>query len=136
MTDCLFCSIVNKKIPSHTVFENDSFIAFLDIHPVHVGHVLVVPKQHVETIEDLSAELAADLLTSIQHISKALRQELGAEGINIISNNGSVAGQVIFHAHVHIVPRFANDGLQHWPGKDASEEDLMHAASKLIKALE
>lgn len=136
MKDCLFCSIVNKKIPAHTVYENDSCIAFLDIHPVHVGHVLLVPKEHVETIEDLPLEQSKDLLEGIQKISTALREELGAQGVNVIVNSGSVAGQVIFHAHVHIVPRFANDGLKHWPGQDVAEEDLLHAASKLIKALE
>ncbi|MFP4523224.1 MAG: HIT family protein [archaeon] len=136
MTDCLFCSIVNKKIPSHTIYENDSFIAFLDISPVHVGHVLLVPKQHVETIEDMPFEYASDLLIGIQKISKALRKQLGAQGINTIVNSGSIAGQEVFHAHIHIIPRFANDGLKHWPGKDASEEDLVHAASKLINFLE
>ena len=136
MTDCLFCSILQKKIPCHKVYENDSFIAFLDIHPVHLGHVLVVSKQHFETIEEMPLNQAKDLLSSIQEISKALRQELGAEGVNVIANSGSVAGQVIFHAHMHIIPRFANDGLAPWSGKDVSEEDLVHNASQLIKALE
>lgn len=108
--DCLFCKIVQKKIPAETVFEDDDTLAFLDIHPVAPGHTLVIPKEHAETVIALSDRGTSALFLTVKRITATLEKALLPNGFTIGINHGRVAGQLVDHVHVHIIPRFADDG--------------------------
>jgi histidine triad (HIT) family protein len=107
---CIFCKIVRGDIPAVKVYEDGETLAFMDIHPNHKGHVLVVPKDHVENIYGIPAETAARLMVAVQKLSVAIKNAVDADGINISMNNESAAGQIIWHAHMHIIPRYNEDG--------------------------
>lgn len=128
MNDCIFCKIISGEIPSHKVYEDDDVFAFLDIHPVNPGHVLVVPKRHAEDLQAAPDELLAKLLPTVKKIAAAAVRSAGADGFNLGMNNGAAAGQVVFHAHLHVIPRFADDGLRHWGKRDVSDEEMRRLA--------
>ncbi len=115
--ECIFCDIIQKKLPADIVYEDEKSLVFLDINPVQPGHCLVVPKEHYEDVLSMPEELAARLFEVAQRVARAVRQALGAEGINININNGSAAGQVVFHTHFHIIPRYQGDNLKLWTGQ-------------------
>ncbi len=135
MSDCLFCKIIQKEIPSTSVYEDADVYAFLDIHPVNLGHVLVVPKQHSEGLLDTDPVILGKWILVIQKIAKAMKTSLGIEGFNLEQNDGAVAGQVIPHVHMHIIPRFVGDGLRHRPGKEYKEGEAQALAEKIKQAL-
>ncbi|MCR4617486.1 MAG: HIT family protein [Lachnospiraceae bacterium] len=124
--DCIFCKIANGEIPSNTVYEDDDFRAILDMGPAAKGHTLLLPKQHADNIFELPDETAAKALVIAKQIGKKLVDKLGADGLNIVQNNGEVAGQTVMHFHIHIIPRYNNDNQKiGWvPGKPSSEELL------------
>ncbi len=109
--DDLFLKIVRGEIPSAKVYEDEHTYAFLDIHPNNKGHVLVVPKQKFRNIFDLDRETFLAMAATAHMIARALKESLGADGVNIVMNNEPAAGQEVFHAHMHIIPRFENDGV-------------------------
>lgn len=111
MSDCIFCRIINGEIPSYKVYEDDKVYAFLDLSQTTKGHTLVVPKVHKENIFEYDEALAADVFSRIPKIARAMKEALpDMEGINIVNNNGEVAGQTVFHSHIHLIPRYsAND---------------------------
>src|SRR3954468_2497292 len=111
---CIFCKIVRGDIPSSKVLETDDAIAFLDIHPVNLGHVLLVPKTHHANLTDLPEAAAAHAASLLPRICRAVQAATGAEGFNVIVNNGRVAGQTVDHGHWHIIPRFHGDPVD-WP---------------------
>lgn len=105
--DCLFCAIVAGEIPSMKVYEDDVTYAFLDISPWQVGHTLVIPKAHsVDVLDDDS--VLATIAPAVARVGRLLKERLGAEGCNVMSNAGAVAGQEVFHTHVHVLPRYAD----------------------------
>lgn len=116
-TNCIFCKIISKEIPADIVYEDGFSLAFLDINPVNIGHTLLLPKEHYENIFDLPEELLAKLSVKSKRLAAAIKKSLNADGINVSSNNGASAGQLIPHAHTHIVPRYSDDGFTHWKGK-------------------
>src|SRR3954452_15557653 len=101
MSDCIFCKIVNGEIPAAKVFENEHILAFLDISQVTKGHTLVIPKVHKENLFELTPGIAKNLFESVPAIAKALKKEYQPLGLNLVNNNGDVAGQTVFHFHVH-----------------------------------
>ena len=109
MTDCIFCKIISGDIPSYQVYEDDDVLAFLDITQTTKGHTLVVPKKHIRNVLEMSAEDAATLFSKIPHIASHITQRLSASGMNILQNNEMIAGQTVFHAHVHLIPRYSKD---------------------------
>ena len=113
-TDCLFCRIAAGEIPAAKIFENDDVVAFLDINPVNLGHVLIIPRVHYATLSDLPDPLAAALARQVPRLSRAIMAATEAPGIHLIVNNGAVAGQTIDHVHWHLIPRFEEDSV-HWP---------------------
>lgn len=127
MQDCLFCKIIAGEIPSTKIYEDEKTFAFLDIKPVNPGHTLVVPKQHSTQLLDASDETVRELMSATRKIAQAVVSALGLEGFNIEVNCGAVAGQIVSHLHLHIIPRNAEDGLKHWPGTPYPEgaADLM-----------
>ncbi|GAX47873.1 HIT family protein [Pseudolactococcus reticulitermitis] len=109
MTDCIFCKIIAGEIPSYQIYEDDDVLAFLDITQTTKGHTLVVPKKHIRNVLEMSAEDAATLFAKIPKIAAHITQTLGASGMNILQNNETIAGQTVFHAHVHLIPRYRKD---------------------------
>lgn len=122
--NCLFCKIISGEIPSEKVFEDEHTYAFLDIHPINRGHTLVVPKKHAENIHDISSTDFCTLMETVRTLSPIIKKAVGADGINIGINNGGAAGQIIFHAHAHIIPRYGNDGFRHWHGTPYQEGEI------------
>ncbi len=131
MENCIFCKIVKGEIPADIVYEDENFLAFLDITPVNPGHALLVPKKHYENLYDLPEKTLERITPLIKKIALAIRQGVGAEGINIIMNNEKPAGQLVPHAHFHIIPRFSNDGYLHWKGKPYAEDESQKVAKKI-----
>ena len=123
MEDCVFCKIVNGKIPAAKVYENSNVISFLDIMPANKGHCLVVPKKHYENMLDISDGDLKNLILAAKKITKALSLSIGNGSYNIIMNNGKEAGQLVDHAHIHIIPRFKGDRLRiKWSHKKYIDE--------------
>lgn len=111
--DCLFCKIIRGEVPSYTVFENDDVKAFLDISQVNPGHTLMVPKKHIVNFFDYTPEDAQRYLQYIPVIANAIRKAFpNVTAMNITSNNGKAANQVVMHSHIHFIPRFEGDGLK------------------------
>ena len=131
--DCLFCKIISGEIPATKIYEDETTLAFLDINPVNPGHTLIIPKKHSRNIFDIEKEDLITVTNNIQKIAKAIKKGLNPEGINILNNNEPVAGQIIFHTHFHIIPRFTGDGLKQWKGTTYSEGESKKVA-KEIKA--
>ncbi|HES7237606.1 TPA: HIT family protein [Streptococcus pyogenes] len=112
MENCIFCSIIQGDIPSSKVYEDEQILAFLDISQTTKGHTLVIPKQHVRNLLEMTAETASHLFARIPKIARAIQSATGATAMNIINNNEALAGQTVFHAHVHLVPRYnEEDGI-------------------------
>lgn len=109
--DCIFCQISQKKIQSNIVYEDENFLAFLDIHPANKGHVLVITKNHVEDLLKLPEEQAKELFSVVQRVANGIKIATNSDALNIVQNNGAAAGQAIPHVHIHIIPRFEKDGL-------------------------
>ena len=106
-SECIFCRIVDGEVPSVRVYEDGEHLAFLDANPRSEGHVLAIPKEHITTLDELGDEEIAKLFVVVKRVAEALKERMGAEGYNVVSNNGEIAGQVIPHVHVHVVPRYA-----------------------------
>ncbi len=135
MNDCIFCKIAKGEIPSHKVYEDDKVFAFLDIAPISLGHTLVVPKQHFENCVETSDEALADVMAAVRKIGRAALTVTGAEGFNVGINCGKVAGQVVMHTHVHVMPRFPDDGLVHWPKREVTKAEMDQTAAGMTKLL-
>lgn len=135
MDNCIFCKIVKKEIPADVVYEDDNCLAFLDITPINPGHVLLIPKKHYENLYDLQDEILSKLAPIIKKLAVAVKKGINAEGINIGMNNERPAGQLVPHAHFHIMPRFSNDGYLHWRGQPYKENGSKEAAEKIKKFL-
>jgi histidine triad (HIT) family protein len=108
--NCLFCKIINGSIPCYKVYEDETALAFLDIHPCSVGHTVVIPKNHVGRAEEMSEDLWKNLAVALKKAAKRVADVVKADGLNIGLNDGPVAGQAVPHVHWHIIPRFDNDG--------------------------
>ena len=135
MDECIFCKIASGSIPSSKVYEGEKILAFLDIRPVNKGHVLIIPKEHAETLLDVPENTLKDMIVLAKKVGKTFRKSLKADGFNIGMNNFSAAGQVVFHAHVHVIPRYQGDGLQHWPAKTYDEGEIDSYKEKIATFL-
>jgi len=137
MTDpnCLFCKIVKGESPSQKVYEDDISCAFLDIMAIHPGHTLVVPKAHYKNIFDMPEDEFGALAGRAKRIADAVRRGVGADGVNITMNNEPAAGQLVPHAHLHIIPRYKEDGYKHWIGTPYDEGEDTRTAEKIRASL-
>ncbi|MGE5754898.1 MAG: HIT family protein [Planctomycetaceae bacterium] len=123
--NCIFCKIVRGEVPSAPVLETDDAVAFLDIHPVNKGHVLLVPKAHHADLTELPEALAAACAKLLPRLCRAIKSATGADGFNVIVNNGRAAGQVVPHSHWHIIPRSYNDPVDWtWPHSEYVGDEL------------
>lgn len=130
--NCIFCKIINKEIPCPIVYEDDVVLAFLDSNPVNKGHTLIIPKIHYQNIYDTPDEILGYLMAGAKKIAIKLKEHVGAEGINIEMNNDAVSGQVVFHTHLHIIPRFTNDGFTHWKGTPYKDGEAKEIQKKIL----
>ena len=137
MSDCIFCKIVEKEIPATIVHEDDEVLVFMDIGPIIKGHALVIPKKHMDPITAAPDGIVAKLFTTAQRIAAAQMNAFGADGVNIMQNNGKAAGQEVPHLHVHVIPRFDGDGHHwNWSAKTYDDFEEMNAlAAKLREAM-
>ena len=133
--DCIFCTIANGLIPSYTLYEDADFRVIFDIGPASEGHALILPKEHSGNLLELSDESAAKVLPLAKRAARLLSAETGCEGVNVVQNNGRIAGQTVFHFHMHIIPRYRGDQVNiTWkPGK-VDEEKAKVLAEKIREA--
>ncbi len=139
MSDCIFCKIVNGEIPASKVFENEHVFAFLDISQVTKGHTLIIPKVHKENVFELTPEIAKNVFEAVPDIANAIKKEFNPIGLNVVNNNGELAGQSVFHFHIHLIPRYGQgDGFGAvWKthNEDYTSNDLYNIASGIGKHL-
>jgi len=112
---CIFCKIINNELPSYKVYEDDKTLAFLDIKPTSLGHILVVSKIHYANLEEIAEEDLSALILTVKKLGAKLKNKLGVSGYNIIVNNDPVSGQEIPHIHFHLIPRSKEDSFSSWP---------------------
>jgi len=130
--NCIFCKIVNGEIPSKQVYEDELFRVIMDVSPATKGHVLILTKKHYRNIFDLADLEASRLLVLAKRIAVAMKEGLACDGINIIQNNEAVAGQSVFHFHLHIIPRYENDGQNMlWTPRTSDAETLERLAATM-----
>ncbi len=135
MEDCIFCRIVAGQLPAARVLETPTVLAFLDIALVHYGHTLVIPKAHYENLLDLPNDLWGEIGEVCRRVAQAIQAGLKAQGFNIGMNNFAAAGQEVFHAHVHVIPRHLGDGLKLFPQESYRPGDMEKTAEKLRQIL-
>lgn len=130
--NCIFCKIASGEVPSATIYEDERFRVILDLGPATRGHALILPKEHADNLYTLEEETAGEAMKLARRMAIRMRDKLGADGFNLVQNNGEAAGQTVMHFHLHLIPRYKDDG-QHilWePGKASAEE--LEEARKLI----
>ena len=135
MNDCVFCKIINGEIPANIVYENGKVLAFLDINPINRGHTLIVSKKHYRDISEITEDCLKDVVVVAKKIAGAMEIGLGADGINILHASGKAAQQSVFHFHIHLVPRYRDDGLNTWPKSKYKEEDFKEVTEEIKKAI-
>jgi len=132
MSDCIFCKIAAGEIPCHKIAESDNVIAFLDVMPITRGHLLVIPKKHVELVYDAEPELMAEVMSTAVKLSATAKKVLKCDGMNLLLNTEKCAGQVVPHVHLHLIPRYSDDSIN-WPWPQGSLDG--ETASQLVKTL-
>ena len=110
--NCIFCKLANKDIPTNIIYEDDRFTVILDASPATKGHALILPKNHAANIYELPDEDASAVFVLAKKLATKMTEILHCDGFNIVQNNGEVAGQTVFHFHMHLIPRYLNDGNQ------------------------
>jgi histidine triad (HIT) family protein len=129
--DCIFCRIVAGELPAETVREDERTLAFMDINPATRGHALVIPQEHATDLLQIGPEDLEATMLAAQDLAQRMRERLGADGVNLLNSTGSAAWQTVFHFHVHVIPRYADDPLRlPWtPGPGKTEEIAAAAAA-------
>ena len=133
--NCIFCKIIKNEIPSKKIYEDDDFLAMLDIAPATKGHVLIVPKEHAETMTELSDEKLSKILINKKKIIAAMKKVHFFSDYNIIQNNGRLAGQTVSHYHMHLIPRYSVDEVSLWSPHEndpSVTEDMAEQVRKLL----
>jgi histidine triad (HIT) family protein len=136
MAECIFCKIARGDIPCAKILEDEQVLSFLDIGPINPGHALVIPKQHYATLLEIPAATLAACAVMAQRVAAAVFRATRAQGLNLLQNNHHAAGQLVEHAHFHLIPRYAHDGfLTTWPGKSYAPGDMEAMLAKVRAAL-
>lgn len=134
--DCIFCKIANGEIPSATIYENSDFRVILDVAPANRGHALIIPREHFKDIFDIDALTAGKLFSLATEVARAMKSVLHCDGMNIVQNNGIVAGQTVFHFHLHLIPRYENDNVNiGWQPGDSAPGELQELAKEIRKKI-
>jgi len=132
MDSCIFCKIIKGEIPSYKIYEDEDILAFLDINPFTPGHTVIASKKHYRDIFDVSQNILKKGIIVAQKISKKTKERLGAKGINFLLDSRKAGEQFLFHFHIHVIPRFPNDGLRLWPTQHC-KVDLKRIQKKLTE---
>ena len=132
--NCIFCKIANGEIPSTTLYEDEDFRVILDLGPATRGHALLLPKNHFANLFELDDETAQKAILVAKKMAGKMKDALGADGFNLVQNNGEAAGQTVFHFHMHLIPRYKNDGNEEklcWNHADLSAEEIAEICKTL-----
>ena len=123
--DCIFCKLANGVFPTNSIYEDDTFNVILDVGPATKGHALILPKEHYDNLYELPDETAGKAMILARKLGAEMVKRLNADGLNVVQNNGEAAGQTVMHYHLHLIPRYKNDG-QHilWQPSEPSKEEL------------
>lgn len=136
MKDCLFCKLARGQIGGATIYENNDFKVILDRYPSGYGHTLILTKEHFDDFYQMDGETAGKLFSLASVVAKALKQVTNCDGMNVLQNNGPVAGQTIMHFHLHLIPRYRADGFSiPWQTKDYTEDELEELAATMRKLI-
>ena len=134
--DCIFCKIVRGEIPAQKVYETDKSVAILDLYPLNKGHVLVLSKDHYERVVEIPPDVWQDMALAAREVAKGILKAFDPDGYHLLINNGDAAGQEIAHAHLHVIPRFYDDGVAFgWRHLKYDEEELKEYGDRLRQAL-
>ncbi|MCH5263590.1 MAG: HIT family protein [Lachnospiraceae bacterium] len=132
-TNCIFCKIANGEIPSKTLYEDDNFRVILDLGPATKGHALILPKEHYANLHELPEETAGEVMKLAKRMADRMKERLGCEGLNLVQNNGDLAGQTVFHFHMHMIPRYQADGQKiGWRPGELTEEELEEIKNTIV----
>ena len=132
MENCIFCKIANGEIPSATLYEDEDFRVILDLGPASKGHALILPKSHAANIYELQDETAGKAMILAKKMATKLRDGLNCDGFNIVQNNGEIAGQTVFHFHMHLIPRKAGDqAVPEWEHLSLSDDEMKEICNKM-----
>ena len=132
--DCIFCKIANGEISSKTLYEDEAFRVILDLAPATNGHALILSKSHAANIYELSDELASKVLVLAKSMVSSMTRALKCDGFNLVQNNGEVAGQTVHHFHMHLIPRYENDGQKiSWVPGEKSQEELEEIKNQITE---
>lgn len=132
MENCIFCKIANGEIPAATLYEDEEFRVILDLGPASKGHALILPKIHAANIYELPDELAAKAMILAKKMATVMTEALHCDGFNVVQNNGETAGQTVFHFHMHLIPRYKNDGVGlTWVPGTLTDEDKEEILAKV-----
>lgn len=131
--NCIFCKIANGEIPSKTIYEDEKFRVILDLGPATKGHALILPKEHYANLYELPEEMAGNVMKLAQKMATQITEKLGCEGFNLVQNNGDLAGQTVYHFHLHLIPRYRADGQTiGWKPQEVSQEELEEVRSQIV----
>ena len=123
--NCIFCKIANGDIPSNSIYEDEDFNVILDMGPATKGHALILPKSHAANLFELPEDVAAKVLPLAKKLGAQMVNRLSADGMNLVQNNGEIAGQTVMHFHLHLIPRYEGDGQRiSWNPQDSTPEEL------------
>lgn len=132
--NCIFCKIANGEIPSKTIYEDDDFRVILDLGPATKGHALILPKEHCKNLYDIPDETAGKVLVLAKKMIHKMTEKLGCEGFNIVQNNGDLAGQTVYHFHLHLIPRYHADGQTIlWKPQEMSQDELEEIKNTIVQ---
>lgn len=131
--NCIFCKIANGEIPSRTLYEDGDFRVILDLGPATRGHALILPKEHAANLFELPEETAGKAMILAKKMAARMKEKLNCDGFNVIQNNGEVAGQTVFHFHMHLIPRYENDGQPiQMKSREAAAEELDAVKAQIL----
>ncbi len=138
--DCIFCKLANGQIPANTIYEDEDFRVILDANPASEGHALILPKEHYANIYELDDTVASKVFPLARKLACVMTKTLGCDGFNILQNNGEVAGQTVFHFHMHLIPRYKkapnNQGFLLWKERGLSPEEIGTICEKLTRQMQ
>lgn len=134
--DCIFCKLANGDIPTRTLYEDATFRVIMDASPATKGHALIIPKAHADNLYELSDEIAGKAMILAKKLASIMKEKLSCDGFNLVQNNGTTAGQTVFHFHLHLIPRYVDDAQNIlWEPRSFSNEQMDEIKDKIISGM-
>lgn len=131
--NCIFCKLANGKLPTNSIYEDEDFNVIMDLSPASRGHAIILPKNHAANLFELTEEDASKIMLVAQKCAIAMKKTLNFDGFNVLQNNGEIAGQTVFHLHVHLIPRYENDNITIKFAEHNEAEDISKVAEEIRK---